>query len=709
MYWLPRAKKHKRPVVKFDILSEAFFRDPYPTLAMMRSDAPCWYDARLHAHVITRFDDITHVLKSPMFSSERVTQFGRGAPEDLRDKLQVYTEELERWLLFSDAPVHAPLRKQLAQIFGTRLRRPIIERSVGAAIVKVLAELQEIKEPDLVRDFAYPVPTIVLANVLGIPSEDIELFKRWTDDIFALIGAGIADRTAVESGYRGVTELRAYVVNLIGDRWANPREDVLSDLAELQAGSADAGMSADYVVGLLMTMVVAGHETTTNLIGNGLYGILSDRGARSWVLAHNGISDTAVDELIRFDGSVFSLIRRARRDVFLAGTLVREGEYVFNMLNAGNRDPKQFEDPDRLNLDRPRSEHLGLGVGMHACLGAAMARTVVSQAVSEFLRAWPQANVGPECSWRRNMSIRGPLKLPVQLGRPYGRSRRFAGELSARLESLTLRADAELGAEPLADLAENRARNVAAIIYAADTDVVRRVVLEANARAVPIYPVSTGKNWGLGSRTPVTDGCILLDLGDMNRVRKLDLERGIALVEPGVTQGMLADRLEGTPFLLNVTTSCRDSSVLGNILDRGQGVLRLRTDELLGLEVVLGNGTVISTGGIGPADERQYFGGGTGPDATRLFCQSNFGVVTAAAIALVPRPERAMYCYASFAGEALPSVIDCVARLRREQLIDHIFHLGEMQIDPGGTSPPGFTLLGPLCSAARAWSTRRSL
>jgi 4-cresol dehydrogenase (hydroxylating) flavoprotein subunit len=691
-------------MTNFDILSDAFFADPYPTLAAMRSEAPCWYDPRLDAYVVTQYRDVGRVLKDEQFSSERVAQFGCGAPPHMQAKLDVCVRELERWLLFADPPAHTPLRRRLGRVFGPRLQ-PLIRRGVGPAVAEAVERLRASAAPDLVRDFAYPVPTTVLASLLGVPNDDIERFKGWTVDVFALIGAGIADEAAIETCYRGVTELHAYVVELLRDRRRRPRNDVLSELAAPAGGPDGANLDDDDIVGMFMTTIVAGHETTTNLISNALCGILSDRRARDWVLARGGIGEESVDELIRFDGAVFSLIRRARCDLPLAGKLIRGGQCVFAMLNAGNRDPQQFPDPDRLNFDRPRPPHLGLGVGLHSCIGAAMARTVVSASVSEFLRAWPEAEIGPERErkWQRNMSIRGLVELPVDLRRSAlrGGLRGVAVKTLGRDEGLRLLAGGEAIEGPLPDLAENRPRRAASVVRANDVGTVRALVLAANERGVPLYPVSTGKNWGLGSRAPVLDGGVILDLGGMKGVRELDLERGVAVVEPGVTQGELADRLSGTPFMLNVTTSCRGTSVLANALEQGQGAIRLRVDELLGVEAVLGNGALVTAGGVGPADGRAFFGRGSGPDATRLFCQSNFGVVTAAAIALVPRPERTCYLYASYAGEALPAVVDRVGRLRREGVTDAIFYFSEMQIDPSGRALPDFTLLGPVLGRRR--------
>jgi cytochrome P450 len=289
----------------FDLLSPAFADDPFPTLATMRSEAPCWYDPRLGAHVLTRYQDVARVLRDDeQFSAQRVAQFGRGAPEGMREKPEAYNRALERWLLFRDRPAHARLRRRLAHAFGAS-QRPLIERGTRAAVGAALARLQAAQASDIVRDFAFPVPSSVLALILGIPTPDIELFKRWTVEIFALIGAGIADAEAVEAGYRGVSELGDYVLALLRDRRSRPRDDVLSRLARPEGDDDACRVDDQDLVGLFMAMIVAGHETTTNLLANGLHAMLSDQRARASVLERRGGVDAAViDELIRYDGSV---------------------------------------------------------------------------------------------------------------------------------------------------------------------------------------------------------------------------------------------------------------------------------------------------------------------------------------------------------------------------------------------------------------------
>lgn len=400
---------------EYDLLGEAFYANPYPTLAEMRRDAPCWYDPRLNAYVTTRYQDIRRVLHDHAdFGSQRVAQFANGAPSHLREKVDVYVNTLSRWILFADPPRHTTLRFRLLQAFGPRFLPSVAEAS-EIAVTQALTRLDTSIEADGIRDFAYPVPTRVLARVLGISDADIERFKNWTSDIFTLIGVGVADEAAVEAGYRGVTELREYVFELLSQKRRAPANDVLSALANPADGESDEPISDDDIVGLFMAMIVAGHESQTGLIGNALHGIFSDSRSRNWLLQDRDIPETVVDELIRYDGPILSMMRRAKREVLIGGQVVGEGEFIFNVLNAGNRDPRQFNDPDRLDFDRPQPAHLGLGTGIHQCVGAPMARIVIREAVPRFVRRFPHAAVAEGCVWLKNISIRGLLKLPLVL------------------------------------------------------------------------------------------------------------------------------------------------------------------------------------------------------------------------------------------------------------------------------------------------------
>ena len=400
---------------EYDLLGAAFYADPYPTLAEMRREDPCWYDPRLDAFVTTRYQDVRRVLYDhDDFSSERVAQFVHGAPPHLQDKVDVYLGELTRWLLFVDPPHHTTLRARLLQSLGPRFL-DLVSQAADQAVAEALHTMQARPTADVISDFAYPVPTRVLARVLGISDADIERFKAWTTDVFTLIGAGVADEAAVETGYRGVLDLREYVLSLLRHKRAAPADDVLSALANPVNGQDGATVPDDDIVGLFMAMIVAGHETTTGLIGNALYAILGDPHSRQWILDNPDFPETAVDELLRYDGPVLSLVRRANRDVVIAGQVVPQGAFIFNVLNAGNRDPRQFSEPDRLDFGRPQPAHVGLGTGIHQCVGAPMARRVVSVAVPSFVHRFPDAALADGRIWQRNISIRGLSALPVTL------------------------------------------------------------------------------------------------------------------------------------------------------------------------------------------------------------------------------------------------------------------------------------------------------
>jgi 4-cresol dehydrogenase (hydroxylating) len=268
-------------------------------------------------------------------------------------------------------------------------------------------------------------------------------------------------------------------------------------------------------------------------------------------------------------------------------------------------------------------------------------------------------------------------------------------EAVARWRGVVAQVEDGVAAQP--ELSESAQRRIPAILYPTTVREVQDIVDAARASATPLYPVSTGMNWGLGSRHPVRDDCVLVDLRRLDRIRDLDLAHGYAFIEAGVSQHALAQRLEGTPWILNVTTSCKDSSLLGNAMDRGEGCIRPRREDLLGLELVLGDGSVLHTGGVGAGASRKYHGLGTGPDATGLFLQSSLGIATAGAFAFIPRPERIDYAFASFGREGLAEVVDTVLALRRGRVLDTTFRLSELPVEAGRTgAAPDFTLLGPL-------------
>jgi 4-cresol dehydrogenase (hydroxylating) len=225
------------------------------------------------------------------------------------------------------------------------------------------------------------------------------------------------------------------------------------------------------------------------------------------------------------------------------------------------------------------------------------------------------------------------------------------------------------------------AREISMVLRPEDADQVRRIVVIANEYRVPLYPISRGCNWGLGSRLPARDGCAVIDLSRMNRIIAVDPEHAYAIIEPGVSQGQLYDHLvaEDLPLMLNVTGAGRQASLIGNALERGIGYFSSRADSLSGMEVVLGNGELIRTG-FGHFDSARtthLYRHGIGPSLDGIFAQSNFGIVTRAGIELIPKPPRQMACIAGLADSAsLGRLVDALGELRKLGLITTVVHIG---------------------------------
>ncbi|MEO3868016.1 FAD-binding oxidoreductase [Nonomuraea sp. B12E4] len=253
------------------------------------------------------------------------------------------------------------------------------------------------------------------------------------------------------------------------------------------------------------------------------------------------------------------------------------------------------------------------------------------------------------------------------------------------------------------DVGGHQPRSIAGTEAPRTLDEVRALVRRAMVTKSRLYPVSTGRNWGMGSAMPVTDDNVVVDLGGMNRIRSLDLEAGFAVIEPGVTQAQLAEVLRDTPWMLNVTASCADTSVVGNALDRGDGCVRSRVHDVAGIEAVLADGSVVTTGGLDPAG--RYHGRVAGPDLTAAFVQHNLGVVTAMAIALVPRPQTIALVHGRIQRDQVGMAVGAVTNfLRRGNPAEGLLRVRELSLVPShgdwalppGVDPDLFTILGPL-------------
>jgi cytochrome P450 len=286
--------------------------------------------------------------------------------------------------------------------------RPLIQSLVD----RMLDAAEQRGRMDIIADLAYPLPTAVIAALLGVPENDRDQFKRWSNDLATTFDTDPARPQRTVAAYDGVLALLDYMAELVSRRRQEPHDDLTQAL--IAASDTEGGLSAEAVVANTALLLFAGHETTTNLIGNGMHALLHHPDQLQRLLADPELIASAVEELLRFDSPVQGTGRQAKEDLDIGGRRIGAGQMLLLYIGAANRDPAQFDDPDRLDLARAENRHLTFSYGPHFCLGAALARLEGQIAVGTLLRRWPGLRLTSESArWRDNFLLRGLMELPV--------------------------------------------------------------------------------------------------------------------------------------------------------------------------------------------------------------------------------------------------------------------------------------------------------
>jgi cytochrome P450 len=386
--------------------------DPYPYYARLRSAAPVYWLDQVGAWVLTRYADVIAVLRSPNASSERA---GKGGPQEARPEYQALNEVRAYSMLNTDAPRHTRLRLLVNKAFTPKTVEelaPFIRTFVDKALDAAAAR----GRMDLMADLAFPLPATVIAEMLGIPAEDRDRFKQWSDDTTAAVGNLPSNLSpeVLRKSVEGMQALQAYFRDIIAKRRAAPRDDLISDLIKAQEEGdhlSDRELLANCVL-----LLNAGHETTTNLIGNGTYALLRHPEQLKRLRDDPALLATAVEELLRYDSPVQFTSRILTADIELGGKTLRAGQLVLVLLAAANRDPVQFPDPDKLDVGRQNNKHVAFGLGSHFCLGAPLARLEGRLVFEALLRRAPNLRLdGPAPHYRQNFNLRGLESLAVAL------------------------------------------------------------------------------------------------------------------------------------------------------------------------------------------------------------------------------------------------------------------------------------------------------
>ncbi|MFB9833434.1 cytochrome P450 [Actinoallomurus acaciae] len=382
-------------VLGFDPFAPEFSADPYAQYRALRADGPLIRTSR-GLWLSTSFAVCTQVLRDPRFGHGDTGLSGR-PPRRVRSFLTL------------DPPEHTRLRRLVSRAFTARLVERLRPR-VSAIVDDLLARLDG--EVDLIAGLAHPLPVIVISEMLGVPPEDEERFKDWSDALargldpdFVVPPAELAHRD------RAREEFGDYFRELAARRRAAPGDDLLSGLVAIEE------LSEDDLIATCVLLLVAGHETTVNLIANGTLALLRSPDQLAWFRDNPGESAAAVEELLRYDPPVQLSARVALEDAEIAGQRIGRGEPIMLLLGAANRDPEVFTDPDRLDLTRWLTEaprHLAFGQGIHFCLGAPLARIEGQTALTALMRRDVTLTPGP-LRYKDNLILRGLAELPVRI------------------------------------------------------------------------------------------------------------------------------------------------------------------------------------------------------------------------------------------------------------------------------------------------------
>jgi pimeloyl-[acyl-carrier protein] synthase len=378
-----------------------FREDPYPLYRYLLNAAPVQWNDVLGAWTVVRYADVVGVLTDPRFSADR--------------SLERSSEtQVAKSMLVSDPPDHTRLRSLVSKAFTPKVveqLRPRIEAIVNQLINRILAG--DTQEFDVIDDLAYPLPVQVIAELLGIPPEDQAKFHEWSAAVAASLDPLVSEAN-MERAVRGRDQLHAYFRSIIAQRRREPRDDLISSLVAVE--EQGERLSEPELVVMCNLLLIAGHETTVNLIGNGTLALLRNPDQLERLRDSPETIGTAVEELLRYDGPVQLTARIANERVQLGDTDIAPGDWVLTLLGAANRDPAQFANPDTLDLTRNPNPHVAFGRGIHFCLGAPLARLEGQIAIGALIARIPRLELAGTPVRRIQITLRGFEHLPVSTG-----------------------------------------------------------------------------------------------------------------------------------------------------------------------------------------------------------------------------------------------------------------------------------------------------
>lgn len=398
---------------QFGLMLPATIQNPYPVWHTLQQDDPVHFSEGWNAWLLTRYEDAVSGFKDRRLSANRSAGYAAKLPEPVREQLKPLLSNLSKWTLLLDPPAHTRLRTLIGKAFVPRAIEAMRPR-IATLVAELLAGLEEKGTIDVIADLAQPLPTIVIGDMLGMPAKDWAKLKGWSDALAAFMGASQMTPAIVGGALKSVVEMEDYMRGVIADHRARPRNDLMTLL--LRAEDSGQMLDEQELLASCVSLLFGGHETTTNLIGNGVLALLQNPAQLGRLRAEPELIGSAVEEILRYDSPVQRMGRVVAEEVTIREKTLKVGDRVFMVMGAANRDPSQFEQPDALDIGRTDNRHLSLGLGIHFCIGAALGRLEAQLAISELVRRAPKLALGDApLAWMENLTIRGVKALPVAL------------------------------------------------------------------------------------------------------------------------------------------------------------------------------------------------------------------------------------------------------------------------------------------------------
>ena len=388
--------------------------DPHPLYHRLRTEDPVHWCEPLGSWILTRYDDVVAGFRDSRLSAKRVAIYMNQIPEPVRSRVKPLAEHFKKWLGMNDPPDHTRLRKLIGRALTPKVieaMRPRIQEIVD----HLLDGMIERGRMDLETEFSFPLPAMVICEMIGIPPEDHHQFKEQAQSIQDFLGgAGPQLVHTVENSQRNLFELVEYFHQLIAERRRNPQQNLISSMVAME--EEGDRFTEDEVIAMSVFLFFAGFETTKTLITNGFLALFEHPDQMQRLKQDASLMPSAVEEFLRFYSPLQRQTRVVLEDMEIRGRSIRKGQAVLLMQGAANRDPEEFPDPDRLDVAREPNKHLAFGLGMHFCLGAPLARLEGQIVFETLLRRLPNLQLAvahEELEWLENMSFLTVKSLPV--------------------------------------------------------------------------------------------------------------------------------------------------------------------------------------------------------------------------------------------------------------------------------------------------------